>query len=66
MWFEEAVPEAAKLVLGESRCLVLEILDDLFIQGLGFSIFEKIASLDDGYPEIDRDPNGGSVKKSKI
>lgn len=66
MWFEEKVPEAAKLALGESRCLALEILDDLFIDVVGFSIFEKIASLDNEYPEIDFNPNGGSVKKSKI
>jgi hypothetical protein len=38
----------ARMAIGASRCAVIEILNDIFVAGLGISLLESIVSSKDG------------------
>lgn len=46
--FAEIIPTTARLTLGGARCIVLEILNEVFTSGLGISLFESVVSTKEG------------------
>jgi hypothetical protein len=57
---EEKVFPAARMVLGESRVIVLEILDRVFKENIGISLFEGVQRVG---PSIKQEKKKGTFQQ---